>query len=325
MTCSLDHLATQALPLWDMPQGASACLINLSENATYLVEAPDAYKAILRLHRPNYHTADDIACELAWIDALARDQVIDTPPYFLGRDGKAIQTLTTENGKRHAVLFRFIQGTAPSETGDLSQNFRELGTIAAKCHLHVQNWTKPAGFQRFHWDTNAIFGPAPIWGDWRDAPGVTPALRTVLERVETQICARLAAYGRSPKRYNLIHADMRLANLLIGPQGTRVIDFDDCGFGWCIYDFAAAISFIEDDPRIPAYKAAWLDGYQSVRPLSGQDIAEIDTMIMLRRMALLAWIGSHIEAPKPQKLAPSFAENTAQLGQSWLDGLSVEI
>jgi len=43
---------------------------------------------------------------------------------------------------------------------------------------------------------------------------------------------------------------------------------------------------------------------------------------MLRRMALLAWIGSHIEAPEPQALAPGFAATTARLGQAWLDRLT---
>jgi len=129
---------------------------------------------------------------------------------------------------------------------------------------------------------------------------------------------RLATYGQPPHRYNLIHADMRLANLLVSDEETRLIDFDDCGMGWLMYDFAAAISFIEDDPRIPALKEAWLGGYRTVRDLDTEDIAEIDTFVMLRRMALLAWIGSHIEAPEPQKYAPTFAEATAHLGERFL-------
>jgi len=86
-----------------------------------------------------------------------------------------------------------------------------------------------------------------------------------------------------------------------------------------VYDFAAAISFIEDDPRIPDLKAAWLKGYRSVRDLNADDEAEIETFIMLRRMALLAWIGSHIEAPEPQELAPGFAATTARLGKAYLE------
>ena len=114
---------------------------------------------------------------------------------------------------------------------------------------------------------------------------------------------------------------MRFANLLVGQEGTRLIDFDDCGHGWFLYDFAASISFIEDDPRIPTFRSAWVRSYRAVRNLSVRHEAEIDTFIMLRRMALLAWIGSHIEAPEPQKMAAEFARVTAKLGKHYLQSL----
>jgi hypothetical protein len=40
-------------------------------------------------------------------------------------------------------------------------------------------------------------------------------------------------------------------------------------------------------------------------------------------MALMAWIGSHIEAPEPQALAPGFAATTARLGQDYLERMGV--
>ena len=52
---ALADLAESALTLWDMPEGARLRLINLSENATYLVEAPGGYRSVLRLHREGYH------------------------------------------------------------------------------------------------------------------------------------------------------------------------------------------------------------------------------------------------------------------------------
>jgi Ser/Thr protein kinase RdoA (MazF antagonist) len=114
---------------------------------------------------------------------------------------------------------------------------------------------------------------------------------------------------------------MRLANLLSDGTGTRLIDFDDCGMGWYLYDFAAAISFIEDNQQVTAMKDAWIKGYNKVRELSVNDVQEIDTFVMLRRMALLAWIGSHIEAPEPQALARGFAHVTAKLGETYLQSL----
>lgn len=317
----LDKLAQASLSLWDVPEGAHARLINVSENATYLVEAPGGYNSVLRIHRENYHSHRAIECELAWLEALDREGVVTTPGFYIGKNGDPIQVGRAEGlaDPRYMVLFQFVEGSEPDESGDMTDGFEELGTIAARCHDHVLGWKKPDGFERLTWDTNAVFGPDATWGDWRDAPEVTPEVAEVLERVQQTICERLDAFGKAPERFNLIHADMRLANLLVDTNGTRLIDFDDCGWGWFLYDFAAAISFIEDDPRIPAMREAWVRGYRSVREMSAEDEAEIDTFIMLRRMALLAWIGSHIEAPEPQELAPGFAATTARLGQAYMD------
>ena len=327
MNVSLAHMAQvarDALPLWDIPKDAELDLINVSENFTYLVTAPGGYKSVLRVHRQHYHSRRAIACELAWMEALRSDQVLPTPVPILGKNGKAIQqsAAAEQTEPRFFVLFEFIDGAAPSEEGDMSPHFEILGAMAARCHRHVLGWERPVPFERLTWDIDAVFGPAATWGNWRDAPGVTPDIRATLETVEAQVRARLSAYGQDPERFNLIHADMRLANLLVQGDDIRLIDFDDSGHGWFMYDFAAAISFIEDDPRIPELKAAWLRGYRQVRPLPPEDEAEIDTMIMLRRMALLAWIGTHIDAPEPQQLADGFAQTTARLGAAWLESLS---
>ena len=80
----------------------------------------------------------------------------------------------------------------------MTDGFEELGTIAARCHDHVLNWQKPDGFERLTWDASAVFGPNATWGDWRDAPEVTPEVAGVLEKVQQTICDRLDAFGKAP-------------------------------------------------------------------------------------------------------------------------------
>src|SRR5665213_2991574 len=46
-------------------------LINVSENQTFRIDCADGRKFALRLARPRYHTADEFASEMAWIEALA--------------------------------------------------------------------------------------------------------------------------------------------------------------------------------------------------------------------------------------------------------------
>lgn len=317
---ALATLASESLPLWDVPADATVRLVNLSENATYLVESPSAHRTVLRLHRDGYHSRRAIECELAWMAALDRDGGVETPRPIPGRDGALIQERGTAGlAPRRMVMFEFLDGEAPDPDRDLVAPFRQLGAIAAKTHLHTIGWKRPEPFERLVWDDETILGPHATWGDWRDAPGLELESERTLAAAEALVRARLATYGRGLDSYGLIHADMRLANLLIDGGRTRLIDFDDCGFGWFMYDFAAGISFMEDHPQVPALRAAWLDGYRAVRPVSDADEAEIDSFIMLRRLALLAWIGSHAGTDLARAQAPHFASVSARLARDYLD------
>jgi Ser/Thr protein kinase RdoA (MazF antagonist) len=269
----LEKLVNKSLKLWNIPQDVSAELINVSENFTYRIENPSGFKAILRVHRENYHSRRSIECELTWIDALSKSGLIETPSYFFGKDGSAIQECSIDNiiGSRYLVLFHFVSGSAPEENKNLDTLYEKLGRLAGTCHNHVLSWEKPDNFERLTWDIDTIFGSNALWGNWRLAPEVTKEVQDKLERVELKIRGRLLDYGKSEKRFNLIHADMRLANLLIDQESTRLIDFDDCGFGWFMYDFASAISFIEDSPMVSFFKSSWIKGYKSVRELSVED------------------------------------------------------
>ena len=316
----LGVLANESLDLWDLPMGATARLINVSENATYLVEAAGDFKSVLRLHRENYHTRNAISCEHAWSKALNEEGGVRTPGILAGRDGSTIQTSRVKGlpGLRHMAMFEFVEGHEPDESAELVAPFTELGEIAARTHNHSVSWRRPVNFERLVWDLDTVFGPQATWGDWRGAPGVTDEIRAILERLQSVVIQRLTSFGKAPERFGLIHADMRLANLIICNGATRLIDFDDCGLGWLMYDFAAGISFMEDHPQVPVLKDAWVGGYRKVRQMTDEDVAEIDTFIMMRRLALLAWIGSHIEVDTAKELAPAFAPVTADLAEEFL-------
>lgn len=223
----LQALASQSLSLWSLPAGATCRLINISENATFLVEANDGYQSILRIHRPNYHSRLAIESELAWMNHLGTDGGVVTPATIPGVDGNAIQELGIEclPDKRFIVMFEFIEGVEPNQNINLAPSFEELGEIAAKTHIHSLNWNKPDNFERLIWNIDAVFGAEPTWGNWRNSPRLTASAKAVMQRLEDTITLRLNAFGTGSERYGLIHADMRLANLLIHNNSTRLIDF----------------------------------------------------------------------------------------------------
>lgn len=316
---NLARLAQSSLCLWDIPKDSRVRLINVSENTTYLVETPNGERRILRVHRRGYHSPRAILSELSWIKALRKSHVVATPRIVMGLNQEQLQIWNDDTGNPyHLVMFEFADGAAPDESDDLTAQFQILGQLAAKLHNHTSQWTRPEGFTRLSWGVSDVFGPSPHWGDWRDAPNIDAAIKTMLERCEIKVTSTLTQFGNSADRYGLIHADMRLANLLVSGDSITLIDFDDCGFGWFLYDFAAAISFFEHQPNVPDLKEAWFSGYRQIRELPETHSKQMDSLIMLRRMALLAWIGSHQEAPEPQALAPHFAQQSAELAERYL-------
>jgi Ser/Thr protein kinase RdoA (MazF antagonist) len=130
--------------------------------------------------------------------------------------------------------------------------------------------------------------------------------------------ARLAAFGTGPARYGLVHADTRLANLLVHDGSVSVIDFDDSGFSWYLYDLGTSVSFFEHSPEVPALVDSWLDGYRRAGELSAQDQAEIWTFIMFRRLLLVAWIGSHQGVDIAAELGAGYTRGSCDLAESYL-------
>lgn len=315
------ELAEAATQLYALPDKLVVKLINLSENATYKVEAPDGRRWALRIHRDGYHSKTAIASELAWLIDLRRTGVVTTPAPVKGLDGEIIQQLAHARmpRPRNIVLFDWENGAEPGIGEDLSVPFEVLGEVTARMHLHTRNWQRPAWFQRLTWDFETSLGDAaPHWGRWRDGLGLDTEKEKLFARTVDLIGKRLAAYGKGPERFGLIHCDLRLANLLIDGASVKVIDFDDCGFGWYMYDAATPVSFYEHEPQVPALIESWKTGYRRVIALSKQDEAEIPTFVMLRRLLLVAWIGSHHETDLAKSMGLPYTDGTVGLCDDYL-------
>jgi Ser/Thr protein kinase RdoA (MazF antagonist) len=278
-------------------------------------------RTVLRVHRHGYHDSAEIESELAWLDALRDEADVRTPRVLPTTDGRRLLAMT-ESGSadpRYVVHFEWLPGVEPTPSDErLPQSFEFLGAITARMHRHVQTWSKPAGFRRFAWDYDGSFGAEARWGRWQDGMAVDGAAGAVLARLDDTLRARLARFGCEPQRYGLIHADMRLANLLVHEDETYVIDFDDSGFSWFLYDFGAAVSFFEHDPRVPELADAWVRGYRTVRELPAEDEAEIPTFVLMRRLLLVAWIGSHRGTELAQSMGAAYTAGSLELAEDYL-------
>lgn len=314
----LQVLAERAAKRYGLSSDCTLKLINVSENATYRVENGSGQKWALRVHRERYHSRTGIASELAWLSALRENAGVTTPTAVRGLDGEFIQTVAVEGlvNPRNVVLFQWEDGAEPAQT-DIA-GFEMLGETAARMHAHVRKWQRPPWFERFSWDFETSLGSRPHWGDWKNGMGMTPEALAAITETVALIKQRLENFGQSPDRFNLVHGDMRLANLLMDGPTVKVIDFDDCGFSWLLYDCATTVSFFEHTPEVPELLKAWVRGYRRIGALSEAEENEIATFVMLRRLLLVAWIGSHSETELAKSMGVEYTATSIPLCEQYL-------
>ena len=315
----LHEFAADAVAKFGCSSDASISLLNISENATFKVSDCDSeVDTILRIHRPLYHSRQAIQSELDWVQSLRDVQIVRTPailPFGSGEQVISVQDSTGE--QRHAVMFEFMPGVEPAENR-LVDDFETLGAITARLHDHAKQWNPINNFTRFTWDFETALGPDGHWGSWRDGLAMGSSELEILGRLSDTLGQRLDRYGKNKDRFGLVHADMRLANLLVAGSEVTVIDFDDCGFSWFMYDFGSSVSFIEDHPLIPDMTDAWVNGYRTVASLPKEEETELPTFVMFRRLLLVAWVGSHQDTETGQDMGENFTKVSCELAENYL-------
>ncbi|MCX6434242.1 MAG: phosphotransferase [Actinobacteria bacterium] len=318
-----EDFAHAARDAYDLDPSAELTLLNVSENGTFRVDDPVQGRSVLRVHRTGYHAREAIASELAWITALRSEGTVRTPAFIPSPAGDDVVLVRLAGGEeRFVVRFEWVDGVEPTEDR-LAADFEELGGITARLHAHARTWRRPEGFTRFVWDFDTSLGEHGHWGRWQDGLAVGPQEQEVLGRCADLIRRRLAVYGTGPERFGLVHADMRLANLLVKGNDVTVIDFDDCGLSWFMYDLGSSLSFIEHEPYVPELVDAWVRGYRAVAPLTAQDEAELPTFIMLRRLLLVAWIGSHSSTETAQAMGEDYTATSCRLAEHYLGTMAI--
>lgn len=294
-------------------------LLHCSENATFAVTKsmqPEQY--VLRISRPGYHSLPELEAELEWIQKISEDTSLILACPLVNGAGEWITRVNTDGQTFYGVLRKMLSGEHPGNLGAQTEaQFEQAGEIAARLHKQVIAWNGSMELKRPVWDYETMLGASGLFGNWRECQELNTEEYQLLEQVCCLIRRRLEHYPRDREHFGLIHADLRAANLLVEDGQMKILDFDDCGYGWFLYDLAASVSFLECEPQLGAWMGAWIRGYEKVRSFGTWEHQEIDTFVMIRRIQLLAWITSHDDSDPVRQVYEGFAEGTVQLAEKY--------
>lgn len=293
----LRRLAGQALEHYDLDKARLDFLVH-GENTTFRVTDADGARYLLRVHRPHRHgrgidSSKAIRSELEWLDALRSDTALHVPKPVRSRVGELATTETAEDvdGKRVCSLLGWMNGRNRSQSAR-PVHLQRLGEALAQLHNHADHWVPPDGFIRIRWDHNTFFGNTMTYGivDAADAWTLLPPhLRDTCARVADTAHQAMRTIGNDPDVFGLIHADAHLDNVLFDGKHARLIDFDDCGYGYRIYDAAVALWELRHRNDYDAFRTAFVGGYTKHRPLDKEQLEHLDTFIAAREVIFGLW------------------------------------
>lgn len=319
-------IARAALRRWRL-EGAGLDLLKHRENAVFRVAVGEERYA-LRVHRPGYHSDAALASELQWMEAL-RAAGVDVPRIVPTTSGEpfALESAPGLPSPVQVDLFEWIEGRplgsvegGVAAEGGVRPLYRALGALAAALHDQAEAWHPPPSFVRHAWDENGLAGERPLWGSFLDLPELTLAERRLLAAARTRVHGELGTLPKAGGGYGLIHADFTPENVLVEGGRLRLIDFDDAGWGWHLFELVTPLFFLMEDPCFDEARDALVDGYRARRRLDDEQLARLPLFFLARAFTYLGWVHTRRETATARELTPMLVAAACRLAAEYLRG-----
>jgi len=321
----LKGMARSALVHWEMDDSAEIKLLKHRENAVFEVKDGDRH-LVLRVHRANYHSDLELESELQWIEAINSPE-LKTPQVIRSAKGDLFVRVKADGVPeiRQVDALEFVKGepmgSVEEGLADISQvtpTFTSMGRLMAISHNQAEHWTLPENFTRHAWDTEGLLGDDPFWGRFWELPQLTDAQTVRLNEVRIRARQELADYGKTADRYSLIHADFVPENLLLTDDGVCLIDFDDSGFGWHLFDITTSFFFHLGQEYFDEATSAFFNGYSEKREIPHRCEELLPLFFLLRGTTYLGWMETRPEMSTTNEMAPLIITAVDEMAEEYL-------
>jgi Ser/Thr protein kinase RdoA (MazF antagonist) len=309
MTADLTDLARTAAAAFDLPTIVGVELLEGGNNTAFQVTTADRNRSVLRVHRPGYRTTRYINSELRFVRHLY-DSGVPVPQPIYARDGR----LVVEVGQRFCDMLTWVDGDVLLTDGGLDADaVHQLGRTCGLMHNAAARFVPPDDFDLPRWDAAGMFTAQA--SPFRPQLDLDELLSTGDRVAFDDIAQRTRAVFDAisgDDSFGVIHGDYILGNCHLRRSEidwhVGVFDFDDCGWGYYLYDLCPLLAnlagypgAIRDNPDYPALRAAYLDGYRTVRELPVEWEKHLPVLMAARNANHVFWPAGLDVSPTPRE------------------------
>jgi Ser/Thr protein kinase RdoA (MazF antagonist) len=295
-TGQVSVLALRAVAEFGLAPDSRITFVKHRENHVFRVANDDGEWA-LKLHRPGYRSDGEIESEAAVCELMASAGVrVPLPLRTIG--GSHIAHIDCGGHTHQATMQVWARNARP--IGDSADVFlggprptdatlQDLGRTIAVMHRCTELNGPPEDYDRPAWDADGLAGGAPLWGRASELPALNDQSRSVIRAAEQRLHRELRDLERTRKTYGPIHGDLTMENVLRDDDGLTVIDFDDMGEGWYVFDLATAFIFLTNHSEADAMITQLAGGYAVERSITTEDARAWHPLLLARALTYLGW------------------------------------
>ncbi len=306
-------VADRILERWAHDRG-SARAFRSSANFVYVFRDAGR-RRFLRFAHSSERSRETIEAEVDILNWLAGAGVSVARP-LPSTGGNVVETVVTDLGTFHAVVFPALEGACDLDIGDLdAPRFRAWGTALGELHAALKDYPGAGTAAR---------------GTWRDhlasAEKYTPKDEPALRREWDRIASALHALPVNRDTYGLIHFDFELDNLCWGDRTIGILDFDDCARYWYVADIAFALRDLFGagaDLGHPSFRE-FVRGYAAHHPLDEALLAQVPLFLSLSKLLIYARLARATDLPADRDY-PEWLEALNRKFQNWMEAYKTSL
>jgi len=280
-TISSRELMAKVIPDYCIDSPLECLFWERGANDTYLVRCADA-RYSLRVYRCGAYPREAIEFEVEALNYLHQQGFSVAYP-MARKSGGYLTEIAAPEGPRFVLVTAFSVGAIPEYKS--LEDSRLVGESVAQMHL------LSSGFQttrkRTCLDLQSLLEDS--MAVIRRHLAHRPADLGFIEAIAQDARTAVQEVPVSSLDTGICHGDLHGGNLHLYEGKVTHFDFEECAFGYRVYDLATfKWGCCLGEQRVRRWPA-FVEGYESIRPIAESDISLIDPFVIIRDLSNVAF------------------------------------